>query len=60
MQARVAAKVEVLWWCIDGLERLERGEMVVVTLRPDTEDAQACVPFDHVQVQRVLARMASD
>jgi AraC-like DNA-binding protein len=38
MKARVADEVEVLRWCIDWLERLGRGEMVVVNLRPDTED----------------------
>ena len=38
MQARVADEVEVLRWCIDWLAQLERGEMVVVNLRPDTED----------------------
>jgi hypothetical protein len=60
MQARIADEVEVLRWCIAWLERLERGEMVVVNLRPGTEDAQECVPFDHAQVRRVLARMAAD
>jgi hypothetical protein len=38
MHARVADEVEVLRWCIDWLAQLERGEMVVVNLRPDTED----------------------
>src|SRR5919109_4085495 len=38
MKARIADEVEVLRWCIDWLERLGRGEMVVVNLRPDTED----------------------
>src|SRR5919201_520875 len=32
MQARVAEEVEVLRWCLDWLERLERGEKVVVNL----------------------------
>jgi hypothetical protein len=60
MQARVADEVEVLRWCIDWLTQLERGEMVVVNLRPDTEDATEFVRFDHVQVLRVLARIAAD
>jgi hypothetical protein len=34
--------------------------MVVVHLRPDTEDDHACVPFDQARVLRVLARMAAD
>ena len=37
MRARIADEVEVLRWCIGWLQRLERGEMVVVNLRPDTE-----------------------
>ena len=34
--------------------------MVVVNLRPDTEDATACVHVDETRVYRVLARMAAD
>jgi AraC-like DNA-binding protein len=60
MKARVADEVEVLRWCIDWLERLGRGEMVVVNLRPDTEDEHEFVPFDQARVLRVLARIASD
>jgi hypothetical protein len=60
MQARVAAEVEVLRWCIDWLAQLERGEMVVVNLRPDTEDGTEFVRFDHARVLRVLARIAAD
>jgi len=59
-QARVAEEVEVLRWCLDWLERLERGEQVVVNLRPDTEDATEYVQFDQARVRRVLARMAAD
>jgi hypothetical protein len=60
MQARLADEVEVLRWDIDGLERLERDEMVGVTLRPDTGDATAHVRVDHTRVRCVLARMAAD
>jgi hypothetical protein len=60
MQARVAAEVEVLRWCIDWLAQLERGEMVVVNLRPDTEDTTEFVRFDHARVLRVLGRIAAD
>jgi len=60
MHARVADEVEVLRWCIDWLAQLERGEMVVVNLRPDTEDATEFVRFDHARVLRVLARIAAD
>jgi hypothetical protein len=34
--------------------------MVVVNLRPDTEDATEFVRFDHARVLRVLARIAAD
>jgi hypothetical protein len=60
VQARVAEEVEVLRWCIDWLTQLEHGEMVVVNLRPDTEDATEFVRFDHTRVLRVLARIAAD
>jgi len=60
VQARVAHEVEVLRWCIDWLAQLERGEMVVVNLRPDTEDATEFVRFDHARVLRVLARITAD
>jgi hypothetical protein len=58
--ARVADAVEVLRWCIDWLAQLERGEMVVVNLRPDTEDVTEFVRFDQARVRRVLARIAAD
>jgi hypothetical protein len=58
--ARVANEVEVLRWCIDWLAQLERGEMVVVNLRPDTEDITEFVRFDQARVRRVLARIAAD
>jgi hypothetical protein len=60
LQARLPDEVEVLRWCIDWLAQLERGEMVVVNLRPDTEDATEFVRFDHARVLRVLARIAAD
>jgi hypothetical protein len=60
MQACVADEVEVLQWCIAWRECLERGERVVVNLRSETEDDHECVPCDHAQVLRVLARIAAD
>ena len=60
IQDRVAEEVEVLRWCLDWLERLERGEQVVVNLRPDTEDATEYVLFDQARVRRILARIAAD
>jgi hypothetical protein len=58
--ARVADEVEVLRWCIDWLAQLERGERVVVNLRPDIEDVTEFVRFDQARVRRVLARIAAD
>jgi hypothetical protein len=60
MQAHVADEVEVLGWCLDWLAQLERGEMVVVNLRPDSEDATEFVRFDQARVRRVLARIVAD
>lgn len=60
MQTCVAEEVEVLRWCLDWLQRLERGERVVVNLRPDTEDATEYVQFDQARVRRVLARVVAD
>ncbi len=60
IQSRIAEEVEVLRWCLDWLERLERGEQVLVNLRPDTEDTTEYVPFDQARVRRVLARIAAD
>jgi hypothetical protein len=60
VQARVAEEVEVLRWCIDWLAQLERGETVVVNLRPDTADATEFVRFDQTRVRRVLTRITAD
>ncbi len=60
IQAHLASEVEVLRWCISWLEQLERGEMVVVNLRPDTDDHTEFVRFDHARVLRVLARIIAD
>ena len=58
--ARVAEEVKVWRWCIGWLAQLERGEMGVVNLCPDTEDATEFVQFDQARVRRVLARIAAD
>jgi hypothetical protein len=39
---------------MDWLQRLERGETVVVNLRPDTEVETEFVSFDRLRVLRVL------
>jgi hypothetical protein len=60
LRAHIAREVEVLRWCMAWLEQLEHGEMVVVNLRPDTEDQTQLTRFDHARVMRVLARITSD
>ena len=60
IQSRLAREVKVLQRCINWLQRLERGEAVVVNLRPDTEVETEFVRFDRPQVLRVLERIAAD
>jgi hypothetical protein len=60
IRARIASEVEVLRWCINWLEQLERGELVVANLRPDMDDQTEFVRFDHARVLRVLTRVTSD
>jgi IclR helix-turn-helix domain len=59
IQARIADEVEFLRWCIDWLEQLERGELVVVNPRPDPEADTEFVRCGHARVRRVLTRMAA-
>jgi len=56
----LTAEVEVLRWCINWLERLARGEEVVVNLRPDSDSKTEFMRFEHSQVLRVLFRIAAD
>jgi hypothetical protein len=42
------------------LEQLAQGEMVVVNLRPETDDHTQLTRFDHPRVMRVLARITAD
>jgi hypothetical protein len=42
------------------LEQLAQGEMVVVNLRPETDDHPQLTRFDHPRVMRVLARITAD
>lgn len=60
LRDRLAAEVEVLRWCIGWLEKLQRGERVVVNLRPDSDPQTEFVQFDQAQVLRVLARVTND
>jgi hypothetical protein len=52
--------VGVLRRCTDWLQRLERGENVVVNLRPDADVETEFVAFDRPRVVRVLERIAAD
>ncbi len=60
MCSRLALEVKVLRRCIDWLERMERGESVVVNLRLDMDENTDYVAFDHARVMRILERIASD
>ena len=50
----LAREVEMLRRSIDWLQRLERGENVVVNLRPDEDVETEFVAFDRPRVVRVL------
>jgi hypothetical protein len=56
----LAREVEVLRRCTDWLQRLERGENVVVNLRPDEDFEKESVAFDRPRVVRVLERIVAD
>ena len=60
LQARLASEMNVLRRCREWLERLERGEPVVVNLRPETDPETEYVAFDRPRVLRVLARIIAD
>ena len=59
-QARLAGELEALRRCREWLERLDRGEQVVVNLRPETDPETEYVAFDRPRVLRVLARIIAD
>jgi hypothetical protein len=58
--ARLADELEALRRCHEWLGRLDRGERVVVNLRPETDPETEYVAFDRPRVLRVLARIISD
>ena len=58
--ARLADEVTALRECLDWLERLERGEPVVVNLLPEFHDQRDFVAFDRPRVLRVVRRIAGD
>ena len=60
MLACLAGELEALRRCREWLERLERGEPVVVNLRPETDPETEYVAFDRPRVLRVLTRIIAD
>jgi hypothetical protein len=60
LQARLTGELEALRQCREWLERLDRGERVVVNLRPETDPETEYVAFDRPLVLRVLARIIAD
>src|SRR4051794_26548489 len=60
LQVRLTGELEALRRCREWLERLERGEPVVVNLRPETDPETEYVSFDRPRVLRVLARIIAD
>src|SRR5512142_2092096 len=60
LRAHLAGALEALRRCREWLERLDRGEQVVVNLRPETDPETEYVAFDRPRVLRVLARIIAD
>jgi AraC-like DNA-binding protein len=60
LQAHLAGEMEALRRCREWLELLDRGETVVVNLRPETDPETEYVSFDRPRVLRVLARIIAD
>ena len=60
LRARRADELDALRRCRAGLERLERGDQVVVNLRPESDPETEYVSFDRPRVLRVLARIIAD
>ena len=60
LQARLTGELEALRQRRECLERSDRGERVVVNLRPETDPETEYVAFDRPCVLRVLARIIAD
>ena len=60
LRTRLVGEMDALRRCRDWLERLERGEKVVVNLRPENDPETEYVSFDRSRVLRVLARIIAD
>ncbi|MGB5637302.1 MAG: hypothetical protein WBM44_24970 [Waterburya sp.] len=60
LQQELADEGEVLRWCIEWLEKLARGEKVVVNLRASIDPKTAYAGIDRSWVFRVLKRVAAN
>jgi len=58
--ARLTEEVGALSECLDWLERLDRGESVVVNLLPEASGGRDYAAFDRPRVLQVLRRIAGD
>ena len=60
LQQQLADEGEVIRWCINWLEQLDRGETVVVNLRAESDPRTAHVGVDRQWVLRVFKRIAAN
>ena len=60
LRARLVGELDALRRCCEWLERLQRGERVVVSLRPEGDPETEYVSFDRPRVLRVLSRIIAD
>ena len=60
LRAHLAGELDALRRCCEWLERLQRGERVVVNLRPEGDPETEYVSFDRPRVLRVLSRIIAD
>ncbi len=60
LQQELADEGEVLRWCVEWLEKLARGEKVVVNLRASIDPKTAYTSIDREWVLRVLKRVAAN
>jgi hypothetical protein len=56
----ITAEVKLLRQCALWLQQLEKGEEVIVNLRPDADPEAEYVRFDTSRVIRILERIAAD
>jgi hypothetical protein len=56
----VLAESRILRQCINWLEQLDQGELVIVNLRPDTDEETEFVTFDRQRALKMLKRIAAD